>query len=75
MTRVKIVILNWNGRDYLERFLPSLVSRTPGAGIVVADNGSTDDSVRFLERSYPQVELLRLATTAMRRDTTGRSPG
>ena len=56
MTRVKIVILNWNGRDYLERFLPSLVSRTPGAGIVVADNGSTDDSVRFLERSYPQVE-------------------
>ena len=60
MTRVKIVILNWNGRDYLERFLPSLVSRTPGAGIVVADNGSTDDSVRFLERSYPQVELLRL---------------
>ena len=55
MTRVKIVILNWNGRDYLERFLPSLVSRTPGAGIVVADNGST-------------------ATTAMRRDTTGRSP-
>ena len=59
MTRVKIVILNWNGRDYLERFLPSLVSRTPGAGIVVADNGSTDDSVRFLERSYPQVELLR----------------
>ena len=60
MTRVKIVILNWNGRDYLERFLPSLVSRTPGAWIVVADNGSTDDSVRFLERSYPQVELLRL---------------
>ena len=60
MTRVKIVILNWNGRDYLERFLPSLVSRTPGAGIVVADNGSTDDSVRFLERRYPQVELLRL---------------
>ena len=60
MTRVKIVILNWNGRDYLKRFLPTLVSRTPGAGIVVADNGSTDDSVRFLERSYPQVELLRL---------------
>ena len=37
-----------------------VVSRTPGAGIVVADNGSTDDSVRFLERRYPQVELLRL---------------
>ena len=60
MTRIKIVILNWNGRDYLKRFLPTLVSRTPGAGIVVADNGSTDDSVRFLERHYPRVELLRL---------------
>ena len=60
MTRIKIVILNWNGCDYLKRFLPTLVSRTPGAGIVVADNGSTDDSVRFLERHYPRVELLRL---------------
>lgn len=56
----KIVILNWNGRDYLSALFPPSFRALPGAGIVVADNGSTDDSVRFLERRYPQVELLRL---------------
>ena len=40
---IKIVILNWNGRAHLERFLPSVVSHSTGASVVVADNGSDDD--------------------------------
>ena len=60
MKPVKVVILNWNGRSHLERFLPVLVARTPGADIVVADNGSTDDSADFIRARFPQVELLLL---------------
>lgn len=57
---VSIVILNWNGRHHLERFLPSVVAHSAGASIVVADNGSTDDSVAFLREHYPAVELILL---------------
>ena len=54
MTLVSIVILNWNGRKYLEQFMPSLVENTQvdGAEIVVADNNSKDDSVDFMESEY-----------------------
>ena len=58
--KVKIVILNWNGRAHLERFLPSVVAHSGEASVVVADNGSNDDSVPFLCEHYPQVELLQL---------------
>lgn len=58
--KVKIVILNWNGRAHLERFLPSVVAHSGEASVVVADNGSNDDSVPFLREHYPQVELLQL---------------
>ena len=59
MVKVKIVILNWNGREHLKRFLPSVVRTTPSdVGIVVADNGSTDDSVEMLRREFPEVEVL-----------------
>lgn len=58
---VAIVILNWNGRRYLEQFLPSvLASGYPHMEVVVADNASSDDSVAFLEQSYPQVRVLQL---------------
>lgn len=58
--KVKIVILNWNGRAHLERFLPSVVAHSGEASVVVADNGSNDDSVPFLREHYSQVELLQL---------------
>ena len=47
MIRLAVVILNWNGRKHLERYLPSVVEHTTAEDveIVVADNGSTDDSV------------------------------
>ncbi|RLD64851.1 MAG: glycosyltransferase family 2 protein [Bacteroidetes bacterium] len=62
MNRVSIVILNWNGKHYLEQFLPSLVlnSQLPGVEIVVADNNSSDDSLEFLARVHPQIKVIRL---------------
>src|SRR5690606_25556022 len=59
---VAVVILNWNGRKYLEQFLPSLMRTTyPEVQFVVADNGSTDDSLDFLTRYYPRVRQLHSA--------------
>ena len=55
---VAIVILNWNGRAMLERFLPSVIACSGDARVIVADNGSTDDSVAFLQRHYPQIPLI-----------------
>lgn len=61
MATTKVVILNWNGSEHLRRFLPSVVATTPaGVGVVVADNGSTDDSLSLLERDFPSVEVVRL---------------
>ena len=58
--KVAVVILNWNGAALLQRFLPSVCAHTPAhlADIVVADNGSTDNSVELLAREFPQVLLL-----------------
>ncbi|MDR1631813.1 MAG: glycosyltransferase family 2 protein, partial [Dysgonamonadaceae bacterium] len=60
--KTAVVILNWNGRKLLEKFFPALIKNTPGkeADIIVADNGSTDDSLPYLEQSYPSVRLIRL---------------
>ena len=57
---VAIVILNWNGRNFLEKFLPSVVtSAYENKRVIVVDNASTDDSVYFLEAHYPQVEIIQ----------------
>ena len=58
---IAVVILNWNGRSMLERYLPSVVANTSGdARVVIADNGSTDDSLEFVERNYPGIQIIRL---------------
>ncbi len=55
-----IVILNWNGKKFLEKFLSSVVGSTYlNKQIIVADNASTDDSVQFLKEQYPQVRLIQ----------------
>ena len=59
-TDVAIVILNWNGADFLRRFLPGVMAEADGARVVVADNASTDDSAALLARDFPTVELLLL---------------
>jgi GT2 family glycosyltransferase len=58
---VAIVILNWNGKKHLAQFLPSVIKTTYAKiQIIVADNASTDDSIAFLEREYPQVRIIAL---------------
>jgi len=56
---VSIVILNWNGKEFLRKFLPSVMASTyANKRVIVADNASTDDSVIFLQQHFPQVEIL-----------------
>lgn len=60
---VAIVILNWNGKKFLEKFLPSLKTTTySNYKIVVADNGSTDDSIAYLQQSHPDIEQIHNGT-------------
>jgi GT2 family glycosyltransferase len=57
---VSIVILNWNGKKFLETFLPSVLASTYGnKKIIVADNASTDDSVPFLQQHFPSVQIIQ----------------
>lgn len=58
---VAVVILNYNGRNYLEKFLPGVLASAYGnKKIIVADNASTDDSVIFLQQNFPSVEIILL---------------
>jgi GT2 family glycosyltransferase len=59
--KTAIVILNYNGVDHLRRFLPSVVKHSPeDARIVVADNASTDESIKVIQNDFPSVELIQL---------------
>lgn len=58
---VAVVILNWNGKSFLEQFLPSIVKNSiEEADVIVADNFSSDDSIHFIKENYPQVKILPL---------------
>ena len=57
--KIAIVILNWNGKKLLEKFLPSIVNfSSEKAEIFVADNASTDDSIKFIKTFYPSVNII-----------------
>ena len=58
--KTAVVILNWNGLQHLQHYLPSVVRTTPEADIVVADNGSTDGSVEWLKAEMPSIKLVLL---------------
>ena len=59
MKRVAIIILNWNGSKLMRQFLPSVVQNIPDwAEVIVADNGSTDDSLEMLRTHFPTVKQL-----------------
>ena len=61
MDKVAIVILNWNGRQMLEQYLPSVLQYSKDeATVYVADNASTDDSLSFLEERFPEVKRIVL---------------
>lgn len=56
---VAVVILNWNGKHFLEKFLPSVMqSSYANLSIIVADNASTDDSVSFLQNNFPSIKII-----------------
>lgn len=56
--KTAVVILNWNGVEFLKQFLPVLVENTPDATLVVVDNASTDDSISFLKAQHPTIRLV-----------------
>lgn len=58
MNEIAIVILNWNGKHFLEQFLPSVLEFSENARVVLADNASTDDSVNFVKTTFPQIEIV-----------------
>ena len=60
MLPIAVVILNWNGLEYLKKFLPILIQYSNEAKIIVADNGSTDRSVDFLKSEFFAVEIIEL---------------
>ena len=61
MKRISIIILNWNGKKLLEQFLPSVLAHSlnDNSEVIVADNGSTDDSVDFLKKQFPTLPLIQ----------------
>ena len=61
--KTAVVLLNYNGKNYLEQFLPLLVAHTPDkeTQIIVADNASTDNSLAFLQANYPHIRCIELS--------------
>ncbi|HAS47474.1 MAG TPA: dTDP-Rha--alpha-D-GlcNAc-pyrophosphate polyprenol alpha-3-L-rhamnosyltransferase [Microscillaceae bacterium] len=62
MDKVAVVILNYNGKNFLETFLPTVLQYSTSHTVIVADNASTDDSVEFLEQNFPTVRLIKMPT-------------
>ena len=62
MKQLAVIILNWNGRKLMEKYLPSVAIHTCGdeVEVIVADNGSSDDSVAWLRENYPSLRVLEL---------------
>ena len=58
--KTAVVILNYNTRDYLRKFLPGLLDSCRGrdAQLIVADNGSEDGSVQLMQTEFPGVPLI-----------------
>ncbi|MFK7781849.1 glycosyltransferase family 2 protein [Psychroserpens sp.] len=60
--KIAVVILNWNGKQLLEQFLPSVIQYSNEADIYVADNASTDGSVEFLKHHFPKIQIIQNQT-------------
>ncbi len=55
------MILNWNGKHLLGRFLPGIIKHTPPeVDIIVADNASQDDSLLFLKEHFPGIRIIEM---------------
>ncbi|MDD4142769.1 MAG: glycosyltransferase family 2 protein [Bacteroidales bacterium] len=61
MDNIAVVILNWNGSEFLKGFLPTVIAYSrDDARIYVADNGSTDNSMETLEKEFPEIAVIKL---------------
>ena len=60
--KIAVVVLNWNGKAWLEKFLPTLVKHSQEATVFVVDNASTDNSVFFVKDHFPTVKIIVNAT-------------
>jgi GT2 family glycosyltransferase len=59
LAKVAVVILNWNGREFLRKFLPFVLANSKDiAEVIVADNASTDSSIEFLQDTFPEVRII-----------------
>src|SRR4051812_15765410 len=56
---VAVVVLSYNGKNFLEKLLPDIIRRSAPHRVIVADNGSTDDSVAFMKIHHPSVQVIR----------------
>lgn len=58
--KIAIVILNWNGVKLLEQFLPSIVNYSSKEAVIyIADNASTDNSIGFVKKNYPTIQIIK----------------
>lgn len=56
--KVAVVILNFNGKNFLEKFLPSVIKHSLPHKIIIADNGSSDDSILFVKNNFPTIDVI-----------------
>ena len=55
---ISIVLLNWNGKKLMQKFLPTLIKNSKGVDIYVVDNNSNDDSIRYLQENFNSVKII-----------------
>lgn len=61
MATATTLILNYNGKKHLEKFLPGILLTNTDYPVIIGDNASTDDSIDFLKQSFPQVKLVEFS--------------
>ena len=57
--KTAVVVLNWNGINWLKKFLPILIEKSKDVNIYIADNASTDNSVEYVNDNFPNVKVLK----------------
>ena len=58
---VSIIILNWNGKKWLKRCLPTISKiKYKPLEVIIVNNGSTDDSGEFVKKNFPKFRLLNI---------------
>ncbi|MEC8458499.1 MAG: glycosyltransferase family 2 protein [Bacteroidota bacterium] len=57
--KIAVAILNWNGKDLLEKYLPSVIEHSKKHNVYVIDNDSSDDSVAYIESEFPQINIIQ----------------